>query len=72
VSALLKQRNVSLVEALDRVLGRGAVVAGDIVISVAEVDLIRLHLQLVLGSTGALEVSAEEKPGVPAGGPDRR
>ena len=55
-------RNVSLVDALDRVLGKGAVVAGDIVISVADVDLIRLQLNLVVGSTGSLKVSAQEKP----------
>jgi len=53
-------RNVSLVEALDRVLGKGAVVAGDIVISVADVELIRLQLNLVVGSTGSLKVSAKE------------
>lgn len=55
-------RNVSLVEALDRVLGKGAVVAGDIVISVADIDLIRLQLNLVVGSTGSLKVSAQEEP----------
>ena len=53
-------RKVSLVEALDRVLGKGAVVAGDIVISVADIDLIRLQLNLVVGSTGSLKVSAHE------------
>ena len=56
------KRNVSLVEALDRVLDKGAVVAGDIVISVADVDLIRLQLNLVVGSTGSLKVSAHEGP----------
>jgi gas vesicle structural protein len=55
-------RKVSLVEALDRVLSKGAVVAGDIVISVADVDLIRLQLNLVVGSTGSLKVSAQEGP----------
>ena len=55
-------RKVSLVEALDRVLSKGAVVAGDIVISVADIDLIRLQLNLVVGSTGSLKVSAQEGP----------
>ena len=54
-------RKVSLVEALDRVLAKGAVVAGDIVISVADIDLIRLQLNLVVGSTGSLKVSAHER-----------
>ena len=42
--------HVSLCEALDRVLNKGAVVAGEITISVANVDLIYLGLQLVLTS----------------------
>ncbi len=56
------KRKVSLVDALDRVLSKGAVVAGDIVISVADVDLLRLQLNLVVGSTGSLKVSAQEEP----------
>lgn len=44
------QRRVSLCETLDRVLNKGAVVAGDIVISVADVDLVYISLQLVVTS----------------------
>ena len=44
----------SLAEVLDRVLGKGAVIAGDVIISVADIDLVRLSLQLVLGSTDSL------------------
>ena len=43
-----------LAEVLDRVLGKGAVIAGDVIISVADIDLVRLSLQLVLGSTDSL------------------
>ncbi len=39
-----------LCELLDRVLNKGAVISGDITISVANVDLIYLSLQLVLTS----------------------
>ncbi len=46
--------HVALVEILDRVLGKGAVIAGEITIAVADVDLIRLELQLALGSVDAL------------------
>jgi hypothetical protein len=53
-------QHVSLVDVLDRVLDRGAVIAGDITITVADVDLIRLHLQVVLGSAGTLDVSLRE------------
>lgn len=37
-----------LIDALDRVIGSGAVVCGDLVITVAEVELIRLDLRLLL------------------------
>lgn len=41
---------ISLCETLDRVLNKGVVVAGEIVISVAEIDLIYLGLQVTLTS----------------------
>ena len=41
---------ISLCEVLDRVLNKGVVVAGDVTISVADVDLIYLGLQIVLTS----------------------
>jgi hypothetical protein len=41
---------VSAVEILDRLLGKGVVVKGDVVISVAEVDLLSLNLGLILAS----------------------
>ena len=44
------EEHISLCEALDRVLNKGVVVAGEVVISVADVDLIYLGLQLVLTS----------------------
>jgi hypothetical protein len=44
------EKPVSLSEVLDRVLNKGAVVAGEVVISVAGVDLIYLGLNVVLTS----------------------
>lgn len=44
------EEHVSLCEALDRVLNTGVVVAGEVVISVADVDLIYLGLQVMLSS----------------------
>lgn len=38
----------SLVELLDRVLHRGAYISGDVVISLAGIDLVRLDLRLLL------------------------
>ncbi len=43
-------QHISLCEALDRVLNKGAVVVGEVIISVANVDLLYLGLQLVLTS----------------------
>jgi len=37
-----------LVDLLDRVIDRGAVVTGDVLISLAGIDLIRLDLRLLL------------------------
>jgi hypothetical protein len=42
--------HVSLCEALDRILNKGAVVVGEVTISVANIDLIYLGLQLVVTS----------------------
>jgi hypothetical protein len=44
------REQVSLCEALDRVLNKGAVVVGEVTISVADIDLIYLGLQVVLTS----------------------
>jgi hypothetical protein len=41
---------VSLCELLDRVLNKGAVVVAELTISVADIDLVYLGLQLVLTS----------------------
>jgi len=48
--ALDDSERVSLCEALDRVLNKGVVVAGDATISVADVDLIYLGLRIMLSS----------------------
>jgi hypothetical protein len=48
--ALPQENNASLCELLDRVLNTGVVAMGEIVISVAGVDLIYLNLNLLLTS----------------------
>jgi len=57
---------VSLCEVLDRVLNKGVVVAGDIVISVAGVDLVYLGLHVVLTS---VETANRRCPAVPVASP---
>lgn len=44
------QENLSLCEALDRLLNKGAVIHGDITISVADIDLLYLGLRLLVTS----------------------
>ena len=50
-----KNDNVTLVDALDKVLEKGAVINGDIVIRVADVDLVYLGLRLILTSVSKAE-----------------
>jgi hypothetical protein len=45
-----ERQQVSLCEVLDRILNTGVVLAGEVVISVADIDLIYLNLQLLLSS----------------------
>ena len=49
------KQKVTLLEILDRVLDKGVVIRGDIIISVANVDLIYLGLQLILSSVETME-----------------
>jgi len=49
-AGLSDEDHVSLCEVLDRVLNKGVVVAGEVVISVADIDLVYLSLHLVLTS----------------------
>jgi hypothetical protein len=44
------QRQVTLLDLVDRVLDKGAVVRGQIMLSVADVDLVSLDLRLLLGA----------------------
>jgi Gas vesicle protein len=40
----------SLVDILDRLLGKGVVISGDVVISLADVELVRIQLSAVIQS----------------------
>lgn len=47
--------NVTLAELLDRVIDRGVILAGDVTISVADVDLIYLGIRVILASVERME-----------------
>lgn len=52
---LLGDREVALVDLLDRVLSAGVVLAGDVTISLAGVDLIRISLRALVTSIAPAE-----------------
>jgi hypothetical protein len=47
-------REVALVDLLDRVLAGGVVISGDITLSIADVDLVVISLRTLVSSVGAL------------------
>ena len=49
--------DVALVDLVDRLIGGGVVVSGDIVLSVADVDLVYLGLRLVLAPAHIVDES---------------
>jgi gas vesicle structural protein len=53
---------LSLVELVNRVLDRGAVISGDVTISVAGVDLIYVGLRVVVSSVEAMRDRANLGP----------
>ena len=53
--SLLKEKRVTILEILDRALNKGVVISGDIVISLAEVDLIYVGLKLLVSSVETME-----------------
>ncbi|MFI6449781.1 gas vesicle protein [Kitasatospora sp. NPDC050543] len=63
----LPQRQVALIDLLDRLLSGGVVLTGDIVLSIADIDLVRISLR-------ALIVSINEQNPTPwaGAGPARR
>lgn len=57
---------LGLVELVNRVLDKGAVVSGDVVISVAGVDLVYLGLRLLLSSVESMRGRFETGGGIDA------
>jgi gas vesicle structural protein len=45
-----RHQDVTLVEVVDRVIDKGVVLSGDIVLSVADIDLIYVGLRLLIAS----------------------
>ncbi|MFH9725982.1 gas vesicle protein [Streptomyces sp. NPDC017254] len=49
----LPGRQVALVDLLDRLLSGGVVLSGDIVLSIADIDLVRVSLRALIVSVGS-------------------
>jgi hypothetical protein len=52
-------QQTSLVDLLDRLLGAGVVISGDVTISLAGVDLVTVKLQALVSSVGTVERSLQ-------------
>lgn len=50
-----KSKDITILELLDRVLNKGVVLVGDIVISVADIDLVYVGVKLMLSSVETME-----------------
>lgn len=53
---------LSLLDVLDRLLAGGVVVAGDLTLRIADVDLVRIDLHALIGSVGAAVPAPWEPP----------
>ncbi len=50
-----QSKDITILELLDRVLNKGVILTGDIVISVADIDLIYIGVKLMLSSVETME-----------------
>ncbi|MFD8637112.1 gas vesicle protein [Streptomyces sp. NPDC059533] len=57
--APLSGRQVALVDLLDRLLAGGVVIAGDIVLSIADIDLVRISLRALVSSVSTVDTPRE-------------
>lgn len=53
----IAERDVALVDLVDRLLGGGVVIAGDLTLAVADIDLVYVQLRALISSVA----TAEEK-----------
>ena len=54
MSQALASRQVTLVELVDRLLGKGVVISGDITLAVADIDLVQIELRALISSVDSL------------------
>jgi Gas vesicle protein len=61
MTTTIAEREVALVDLVDRLLGGGVVIAGDITLAVADVDLVYVQLRALISSVA----TAQEKGVLP-------
>jgi hypothetical protein len=49
-----RHRDVTLVELVDRLLGKGVVISGEITLAVADIDLVNVELRALIASADAI------------------
>ena len=57
-----RSKDITILELLDRVLTKGVILSGDIVISVADIDLVYVGVKLLLSSVETMEQLKSGKP----------
>jgi hypothetical protein len=55
-----EEKEITLLELLDRLLDKGIVIHGDLTISIADIDLIYVGLRLVIGSVDTIRSNKKE------------
>jgi hypothetical protein len=55
VEKLRRERDVALIDLLDRLIGGGVVLGGDITLSIADVDLVYVGLRAIITSVATAE-----------------
>ncbi|MEU2158345.1 gas vesicle protein [Streptomyces sp. NPDC019396] len=64
----LPERQVALIDLLDRLLSGGVVLTGDVVLSIADIDLVRISLRALIVSISAENPSPWATAAEPRGG----
>ncbi|MCX4437592.1 MULTISPECIES: gas vesicle protein [Streptomyces] len=64
----LPQRQVALIDLLDRLLSGGVVLTGDVVLSIADIDLVRISLRALIVSISEQNPSPWTRTNPPQGG----
>lgn len=58
---MTEERDLSLLETLDHLLDRGVVIAGEAIISIGDVDLLYLGLNVVLANVDAMIAAGDRR-----------